>query len=248
MEIKTLVIFGFILVIASSGMFFYLNQDNLNQWVHQLNLFTASKKTEMAQIDSNIKQELQQPPVIPEDTKLKQELTVLTNNNYNNKNQPNPSSSAEVFVVSNNIFSKGDAPNVCRGLFNSEGATKQQLEDGYNNGANWCNYGWTADGNAYYPLQNETNTVDCMGQKGVNGGKMTDNKDYKLGAICYGIKPEEQKYTELAKIHQESNFTESELKMLEEYRKKIKGEGGPRILPFNNKAWSRWDKKEPPPN
>ena len=238
MEIKTLVIFGFVLVLASSGMFFYLNQDNLNKWAHQLNLFNATKKTEIAQIDSNIKQELKQPS--EETTTLKQELTALLD-------KPSAAAaSAEVFVVSNNIFSKEDAPKVCRGLFNSDGATKQQLEDGYNNGANWCNYGWTADGNAYYPLQNETNTADCMGDKGLNGGKMAHN--YKLGAICYGTKPEDKKYTELEKIHQESNFSESDLKMLEEYRKKMKAEGGPRILPFNKKAWSRWDEKMPPPN
>jgi hypothetical protein len=77
MEIKTLVIFGFVLVLASSGMFFYLNQDNLNKWAHQLNLFNATKKTEIAQIDSNIKQELKQPS--EETPTLKQELTALLN-------------------------------------------------------------------------------------------------------------------------------------------------------------------------
>jgi hypothetical protein len=258
MEIKTLVIFGFLLTLVSSSMFYYMNHANINEWVQQLVLFNDSKKQEIAQIDTNIQAELKNqvptttpststatPPVPPQNTNptpAPQTQKPSQNTNPTPAPETTQKPSPEVFVVSNNLFSTGDAPKVCRGLFNSDIATREQLEDGYNNGANWCNYGWTSDGNAYYPLQNDTNTLDCKGHKGLNGGKMPGGNDLKLGAICYGVKPEDKKYTELEKIHQDSSFSENDMKMLEDYRKKLKTDGGPRILAFNQKTWSRWDK------
>jgi len=242
MEIKTLVIFGFLLTLVSSSMFYYMNQNNINEWVQQLVLFNDSKKQEIAQIDTNIRAELKNPAPTTAPAAPTAATTVPPPNTNPTPAPETQKSSPEVFAVSNNLFSMGDAPKVCRGLFNSDIATKQQLEDGYNNGANWCNYGWTSDGNAYYPLQNDTNDLDCKGSKGLNGGKMPEGKDLKLGAICYGVKPEDKKYTELEKIHQDSSFSENDMKMLEDYRKKIKADGGPRILAFNKKTWSRWDK------
>ncbi len=234
MEIKTLVIFGFILTLVSSSMFYFMNQNNINEWVQQLVLFNDSKKQEIAQIDTNIQAELK--------NQAAPAASAPPANAPATPAAPQQPPSQEVFLVSNNLFSTGDAPKVCRGLFNSDIATKQQLEDGYNNGANWCNYGWTSDGNAYYPLQTDTNTLDCSGHKGLNGGKMPDGKDLKLGAICYGVKPEDKKYSELEKIYQDSSFSENDMKLLEDYRKKLKADGGPRILAFNQKTWSRWDK------
>jgi hypothetical protein len=67
-------------------------------------------------------------------------------------------------------------------------------------------------------------------------------KDYKLGALCYGVKPDDKKFTGLDQIHRESTFSESDQKMLENYRKKLVN-GGIKIAPFNDKAWSRYSYK-----
>ena len=66
--------------------------------------------------------------------------------------------------------------------------------------------------------------------------------DIKLGALCYGVKPEDGKYSNLTKIKQDSSFSEGDLLMLENYRKKL-ANGGIKITPFNNNTWSRWNYK-----
>ena len=75
-------------------------------------------------------------------------------------------------------------------------ANYDEIEKAYNNGANWCNYGWSEDQMAFFPTQrsvyNELKTIpghknDC-GRIGINGGYF-DNPNIKLGVNCYGIKP-----------------------------------------------------------
>ena len=70
------------------------------------------------------------------------------------------------------------------------------MVEAYKNGANWCNYGWSAEQLALYPIQkgyhnelqkDDRRKYEC-GVPGLNGG-FFQNKDYKFGVNCYGVKP-----------------------------------------------------------
>ena len=235
MEIRTLVIIGFLLVLLSSGLYFFINIKNLMGSLSvfkQNKVFSDEKKNELHKIYKNVSNELGHDFSEMKNIKTKRVKPV------DDKNEP---PKKEVYLVSNNIFSKSEVPKVCNGLFNGTVATKEQLNESYNNGANWCNYGWDSTGQAYYPLQDDTNKSSCEGTKGLNGGKMPSD-DIKLGALCYGVKPEDGKYSNLTKIKQDSTFSEGDLIMLENYRKKL-ANGGIKITPFNNNSWSRWNYK-----
>lgn len=146
----------------------------------------------------------------------------------------------EVFLIKNNIFSKKQGDKVCKALFNSKLATKEQLNDTYNNGANWCNYGWIDKSEAYYPLQADIDDKTCLGKKGLNGGLMEE--DLNLGINCYGVKPSENGYYPIDKLYTDSSMSDKDIVILENYRKKLNA-GGIKIVPFNNNAWSKYSFK-----
>jgi hypothetical protein len=70
------------------------------------------------------------------------------------------------------------------------------MEEAYNKGAEWCNYGWSADKMAFFPTQKSTwdklqktkNHKNDCGRPGVNGGYIA-NPYVKFGVNCYGKKP-----------------------------------------------------------
>ena len=74
-------------------------------------------------------------------------------------------------------------------------ASWSQMMRAYQNGANWCNYGWSKDQQAYYPIQQayydnlkkQGKESNC-GKPGLNGGYFRDTK-LEFGINCYGIKP-----------------------------------------------------------
>ena len=102
----------------------------------------------------------------------------------------------EVFNVSNNLYTYDDAQAVCA-AYGARLATYDEIEESYNNGADWCNYGWSDGQMAFFPTQKETWTKlqknpkrknDC-GRPGVNGGYMA-NPYLKFGVNCYGKRPD----------------------------------------------------------
>jgi hypothetical protein len=102
----------------------------------------------------------------------------------------------EVFNISNNLYTYDDAQAVCA-AYGARLATYDEIEDAYNNGADWCNYGWSDSQMAFFPTQKETWTKlqknpkrknDC-GRPGVNGGYMA-NPYLKFGVNCYGKRPD----------------------------------------------------------
>ena len=102
----------------------------------------------------------------------------------------------EVFNIDKNIFTYDEAEHVCK-KYNSTLATEKQLQDAWEKGANWCNYGWVKGEKALYPIQKEfydklkasnSKTKNQCGFVGINGGKL--NPRFKLGVNCYGVKPE----------------------------------------------------------
>jgi len=106
-----------------------------------------------------------------------------------------PTSKDQVFNVSNNLYTYGDAKNVCSAL-GAKIATYDQIEQAYNDGAEWCNYGWSDNQMAFFPTQKSTwnllqtsdKTKNNCGRPGINGGYMA-NPYMKFGVNCYGQKP-----------------------------------------------------------
>jgi hypothetical protein len=101
----------------------------------------------------------------------------------------------EVFNVSNNLYTYDDAKSVCSS-YGARLANYDEIEEAYNKGAEWCNYGWSEGQMAFFPTQKDTWSVlqrnkaranDC-GRPGVNGGYMA-NPHIKFGVNCYGKKP-----------------------------------------------------------
>lgn len=101
----------------------------------------------------------------------------------------------EVFNVNNNLYTYSDARAVCKS-FGARLANYVDMERAYENGAEWCSYGWSEDQMAFYPtqestwykLQKDPKRRNKCGRPGVNGGFMA-NPYLRLGVNCYGKKP-----------------------------------------------------------
>lgn len=101
----------------------------------------------------------------------------------------------QVFNIPGNYYTYNDAKALCR-AYGAQLANYDQIENAYNNGAEWCNYGWSANQLALFPTQKKTyanlQTIpghenDC-GRAGINGGYIA-NPNVKFGVNCYGYKP-----------------------------------------------------------
>lgn len=101
----------------------------------------------------------------------------------------------EVFNVSDNLYTYEDAQAICK-TYDSRLATYDEIESAYQNGAEWCNYGWSEGQMAFFPTQKstwnelqktKTKKNDC-GRPGINGG-FFDNPYLQFGVNCFGTKP-----------------------------------------------------------
>ncbi len=112
----------------------------------------------------------------------------------------------EVFHLPENKFSYRDAKIACKSL-NADLANVNQMAEAYKKGANWCNYGWTDEQMALYPIQEDyyrdlqknRRLKDSCGNSGINGGYFV-NPNLLFGANCYGVKPEPKENEELPDI------------------------------------------------
>jgi hypothetical protein len=110
---------------------------------------------------------------------------------------------SEVFHISGNNYTYRDAQAVCTSL-GAQLATYDQIEDAYNNGADWIEYGWSQNQYAYFPLQKSTwkniqnqlannptaatyTNLDKL-RPGISGGYFS-NPYILFGVNCYGVKP-----------------------------------------------------------
>lgn len=101
----------------------------------------------------------------------------------------------QVFNIPGNYYTYDNARALCS-AYGAELATYDQIEKAYEDGAEWCNYGWSANQLALFPTQKHTydhlQTIpghehDC-GRTGVNGGYIA-NPNVRYGVNCYGYKP-----------------------------------------------------------
>ena len=101
----------------------------------------------------------------------------------------------QVFNIRNNLYTYDEAAAVCS-IYDAKLATYDQVEDSYNAGGEWCNYGWSEGQMALFPTQKGTwnklqasdKTKHACGRPGINGGYMS-NANLRFGVNCYGQKP-----------------------------------------------------------
>lgn len=150
-------------------------------------------------------------------------------------------SKKEVFHFANNIYNYQEAKDLCE-KHDSRIASYEEIERAYNNGANWCSYGWSKDQLALFPVQkelyNELKKIpghenDC-GRPGINGGYIK-NKNVRFGVNCYGIKPKPNENDKL--YMKSSNVLPTSNKNPEEEKKQI-------IAGFNKDNWSKYSKNQ----
>lgn len=126
--------------------------------------------------------------------------SVLVNSKPKNSDCGNTISSGgseddEVFNIAGNNFTYEDAQTICS-AYDAKIATYDQIEEAYNQGAEWCNYGWSEGQMAFFPTQKDTwnklqkhpSTANNCGRPGVNGGYMANPK-LRFGVNCFGKKP-----------------------------------------------------------
>ena len=173
------------------------------------------------------------------------DITVTTTDDAAGAPVPELTHSKQVFHVPGNHYTFDDAKAVCA-AYGGKLASYNQMEDAYEDGADWCSYGWSEDQMAFFPTQEEKwkklqkiegHKHDC-GRPGINGGYIA-NPNVKFGVNCYGYKPDITPYesqlmresTGLPTTKKEQEFQ----KLVKEWKKKI-----PQILisPFNKNEWS----------
>lgn len=111
-----------------------------------------------------------------------------------------PPEVGEVFNIRNNLYKYDEAKQVCS-LYGAKLATYDQIEKAYNDGAEWCNYGWSEGQMALFPTQKSTwdkmqnkdsscgaKANNACGRPGINGG-IIKNPNIRFGVNCYGKKP-----------------------------------------------------------
>jgi len=173
-----------------------------------------------------------------------------TDNSYNDIQSQDDISynkiTSEVFNIPGNIYSYNQANALCQ-AYGAELATYQQIEDAYEKGADWCNYGWSADQLALFPTNIETwkklRTIkgheNSCGRPGINGGYIA-NPHVRFGANCFGKKPKITGTEELL-MENSSQFpqTVQELEMDKKINNFKNNLNNILISPFNNNNWSQ---------
>lgn len=151
----------------------------------------------------------------------------------------------EVFHIPGNTYGYEDAKAVCKAL-GSRLATYSEVESAYQNGAEWCSYGWSDGQMALFPTQKTTydtlqkideHKQDC-GRPGVNGGYIKNEK-VQFGVNCYGLKPQiSERETQLMTNVSPYPLSKKDKRLnkkVEEYKKTL---SSLLISPFNPKKWS----------
>jgi hypothetical protein len=151
----------------------------------------------------------------------------------------------QVFNIPGNYYNYENAKALCK-AYGAELASYDQIEKAYNNGAEWCNYGWSANQLALFPTQKKTydklQTIeghenDC-GRTGINGGYIA-NPNVKFGVNCYGYKPkitgDEEELMKKSTPYPETAEDIAFQKKVDLFKNNLE-----QILvsPFNNDLWS----------
>ena len=156
----------------------------------------------------------------------------------------------EVFNVDNNLYTYDDAQAICQ-AYGAKLATYDQIEESYNDGGEWCNYGWSEGQMALFPTQKETwkklqkvkgHENDC-GRPGINGGYI-ENPYVEFGVNCFGKKPKPSA-DDLARMNREQQFIVPTSDADKELNAKVKfwKDNAANLLQlnsYNTKKWSEY--------
>jgi hypothetical protein len=152
----------------------------------------------------------------------------------------------QVFNIPGNDYVYPDAKALCS-AYGARLATYKEVEDSYEEGGEWCNYGWSEGQMALFPTQQKTfnelqkiegHENDC-GRPGVNGGYIS-NPAIKFGVNCYGYKPrmtEEEEDLMVNRPIYPKTLKDKAMEQRVNYWKDKLTEI--LISPFNSKSWSR---------
>ena len=181
----------------------------------------------------------------------KPEINVVVKDNNNNNIIPSTivpeiTYKEQVFNIPGNYYDYSDAKALCS-AYGSRLASYQEVEDSYDKGGEWCNYGWSDGQMALFPTQTDTfnklqkikgHEHDC-GRIGVNGGYI-ENPNVKFGVNCYGYKPkitseEEEMMKNITSYPKTKKDIEME-KRVDYWKKHI---DTILVSPFNNTNWSK---------
>lgn len=156
----------------------------------------------------------------------------------------------QVFNIRNNIYTYDEAAAVCS-IYDAKLATYDQVEDAYNAGGEWCNYGWSEGQMALFPTQKDTwnklqgseKTKHACGRPGINGGYMS-NANIRFGVNCYGKKPDPKTVDQnLMAANGDIKIPESEADKEMNIKLKIWEQDPDKFLlvnSFNKKEWSEY--------
>jgi hypothetical protein len=160
----------------------------------------------------------------------------------------------EVFNIRNNMYTYDEARQVCS-IYGAKLATYNQIEKAYNDGAEWCNYGWSEGQMALFPTQKDTwnamqpdrSNGSCSkvnnkcGRPGINGG-IIKNPNVRFGVNCYGKKPAPSAAdTALMKSNVENKQAETPKDLELQAKMKVWKENADKYLlvnSFNKTKWS----------
>ena len=144
----------------------------------------------------------------------------------------------QVFHISNQDYSYEQAKCKCAS-YNAKLASYSQLVDAYNEGAEWCSYGWSNGQTAYYPTQkcnwmkkSDQEKKEC-GKPGINGGFFADPY-LKFGINCYGKKPKGK----IVKMKEPICESQNYCSMTQNYGANNRLDTD-EISPFNQDQWSQ---------
>ncbi len=151
----------------------------------------------------------------------------------------------QVFNIPGNYYTYDNAKALCS-AYGAKLATYDQIEKAYNSGAEWCNYGWSANQLALFPTQQKTydglqkikgHENDC-GRPGINGGYIA-NPNVKFGVNCYGNKPKiTSEEEELMKIASPYPETQQDIEFQQKVDRMKNNLDNILVSPFNYNMWS----------
>jgi hypothetical protein len=174
------------------------------------------------------------------------EVDIVIDNNTKATPIPELATRPQVFNIPGNNYVYSDAKALCS-AYGGRLATYQEVENSYNSGGEWCNYGWSDKQMALYPTQQKTydglqkikgHENDC-GRPGVNGGYIA-NPAVRFGVNCFGHKPvinqKEEELMETEPLYPKTLKDIAMEKRVEYWKDKL---AEILVSPFNHNSWSK---------
>ena len=171
---------------------------------------------------------------------------LVDQSNYQPESLPTIKFKKQVFNIPGNYYNYENAKAICTS-YGAKLATYKQIEDSYESGGEWCNYGWSEGQNALFPTQQKTfdnlqkikgHEHDC-GRPGINGGYIA-NPQVQFGVNCYGNKPKiDKEEEELMKTISPYPQTKEDLifqKRVDYWKEKV---DEILVSPFNYNSWGQ---------